>query len=76
MKSLSEIRNDKKITQQKLGRILGVTSQAVANYECGKRTPNIVFARKYAKALGISLDELAESFEIFCKKTKKFNSYN
>lgn len=71
MKTLRELRKAKSMTQQKLGEMLGVTSQAIANFENAKRTPDVIFAKKYAKALGVSLEELVESFEV---KQKKFNS--
>jgi len=59
MSALAEIRKSKGLTQKRLGEILNVSSQAIANYECGKRKNQLEFAQKYAHALNITLDEFA-----------------
>ena len=63
MKTLRKLRKEKGLTQQKLGKLLGVTSQAIANFECGKRFGQLKFIKAYADILGISLDEFAEIVE-------------
>lgn len=60
MKTLKDLRKEKGLSQQQLGKILNVTSQAIANYETGKRKNQLDFLQNYAKALDITLDEFAE----------------
>ncbi|MBQ8443739.1 MAG: helix-turn-helix transcriptional regulator [Clostridia bacterium] len=63
MKTLRELRKEKNLTQKELAQMLNVTSQAIANFENGTRAPNLLFAKKYAKVFGVSLDEFVEGFE-------------
>lgn len=63
IKTLKELRKQKGLSQKALGEILNVSGQAIANYECGKRINQLMFARKYAQALGITLDEFALALE-------------
>lgn len=60
--TLRELRKQTRKTQAELGKELGVTGQAIANYENGKRTPTIIFACSYAKALGVSLEQFASIY--------------
>ena len=61
--NLRDLRKQNKKTQAELGQELGITGQAIANYENGTRTPSILFALKYAKALGVSIDIFAKCYE-------------
>lgn len=60
---LRELRVAKGLTQAELGERLGVTQQAVANYEAGN--DRLTAARLYqaAKALGVGVGELFEGIE-------------
>ena len=58
--TLRELRKKKNLSQKQLGKILNVTSQAIGNYEKGKRFSQVLFAEEYSKALGITLEELIE----------------
>ncbi len=51
-KQIKEAREQNKMTQSQLGRILGYTSVAVTNYEKGKRKISIDDLEKIAKVLG------------------------
>lgn len=63
MDDLRTLRKQKGLSQQQLGKILNVTSQAIANYEIGKRKNQLDFIKKYADALDITLDEFAEALK-------------
>jgi len=56
--SLAEARRRAGLSQQKLAEPLGVTRQAVSEWERGFSTPNIHQARKIAAVLGIDLNEI------------------
>ena len=64
--TLKDLRKKKGLSQEQLGKILNVTSQAIANYENGKRQNQLDFVKKYANTLDISLDEF---FEILKQST-------
>lgn len=51
------LRKEKGITQEELGREVGVTAQAVSNWECGG-TPDAELLPKLAEILGVSIDNL------------------
>lgn len=63
MQTLRDLRKKKGLSQKELGKILNVTSQAIANYECGKRQNQLIFIKNYAKALDITLDEFVKALE-------------
>lgn len=46
------------LTQEELGRLLGVTNKAVSKWEVGETMPDIMMLKSLAKALGITVDEL------------------
>ena len=47
-----------KLTQQELGKALGLTSQHISALEQDKRTPSLASLAKIAKELGVSVDYL------------------
>lgn len=55
---VKQIREEKGMTQQTLAEKLYVTRQAVSRWECGARYPDLLTAKKIAKLLDVSLDEL------------------
>ncbi len=55
---LKACREEKGMTQQTLADKLYVTRQAVSRWECGARYPDLITAKRIAKELEISLDEL------------------
>lgn len=55
---IKHIREEKGMTQQTLAEKLYVTRQAVSRWECGARYPDLLTAKKIAKILNVSLDEL------------------
>lgn len=58
--ALKKIREAKHITQLQLGTKLGVTANAISQWESGVRKPNIVLLKKLALALECTTDDLLE----------------
>ncbi|MBD5135145.1 MAG: helix-turn-helix transcriptional regulator [Lachnospiraceae bacterium] len=61
---IKHIREEKGMTQQTLAEKLYVTRQAVSRWECGARYPDLLTAKKIAKILNVSLDELVSGEEL------------
>ena len=61
---IKRIREEKGMTQQTLAEQLYVTRQAVSRWECGARYPDILTAKKIAKILEVSMDELVSGEEL------------
>lgn len=57
-------REESGMTQQSLAEKLYVTRQAVSRWECGARCPDLLTAKKIAKILNVSLDELLSGEEL------------
>ena len=62
-KRIYELRKEKKLTREKLGKIIGTSGAIIGRYERNERTPSVEIARKMAQALGVSLDFLVGSTE-------------
>lgn len=58
MLQLEKIRKERKMTQSKLGKRLGVSPNAVSQYENHKREPNLKLLKQMSIILQCSLDEL------------------
>ncbi|MBI5525802.1 MAG: helix-turn-helix transcriptional regulator [Deltaproteobacteria bacterium] len=56
---IRELRDKLGLTQEQLAERIGVSHQAVQRYEAGKVKLSFAMAQKIAKALGVSLDDLA-----------------
>lgn len=57
-KRISYFRNLKGLTQEELGKKLGVTRQTIASWENNKKVPDIMTGRDIAKALDITMEDL------------------
>ena len=57
-KNVKRLRQNKGITQEQLGEMLGISSQAVSKWENGSALPDITVLPKLADYFGISIDEL------------------
>jgi len=55
---LREIRKAKKLSQNDLAEMLGMTKQMVSSYELNQRSPRLEMVRKYADTLGVPVDYL------------------
>lgn len=51
-------RKELKLTQSQLGKMIGVSDVTIANYENGKREPNVLMIKKLSKALNTNGDYL------------------
>ena len=58
-RNLASARKEKGLTQEDLVKISGVAISQIRRYEADKSSPTLHVAAKLAKALGVSLDELA-----------------
>lgn len=46
------------LTQEELGKKLGISQETISQYESGTRTPNVFMAIKIAKALKTKLEAI------------------
>jgi transcriptional regulator with XRE-family HTH domain len=58
MERLAHLRRQRLLTQRELAEQVGVTLQAVQNWEAGKRWPRLPHLRRLCAVLNVSLDEL------------------
>ena len=57
LKTLVELRKDRKMTQSELGNVLGVSQRSVAAYEAGERRPSPEVINKIVACFGITITE-------------------
>ena len=57
-KFIAECRKEKKLTQEKLAEILGVTEKSISNWENGRNMPDLTLFKPLCEALGITINEL------------------
>lgn len=57
-KNLEKLRKDNRVSQAKLGQVLGITQQMVSNYEKESSQPNIELLVKMADFFKVSIDAL------------------
>ena len=63
-KRIKNLRIAKKMTQQELGNIVGLTATGVSYWESGKATPSIEVIEKLSNFFGVSIDFLMGKPEI------------
>ena len=61
--TLASLRLRAGLSQKTLAEQCGWKQPTIARYETGSTIPSVLAAKKIAKAIGISLDELALAFE-------------
>ena len=61
-------RTQNKMTQAKLGKLLGISQQTLAHYENGYAEPNLDIIRKLCSIFNVSADELLEIESLEIKK--------
>lgn len=59
--SLKDIRKSKKITQEQLSKMIGVSQQSISFYEKGTKKPSYKIIVKMSKALCCSVSEIFDS---------------
>ena len=62
-KRLYDIRTEKKLTREKLGKLVGTSGAIIGMYERSERNPSVEVARKIAAALSVSLDFLVGTID-------------
>ncbi len=61
--NIRKIRQQKKLTQEKLARLSDISLNTLTKIESGfAKTPNIKTITKIARALNVSLDKLVENY--------------
>lgn len=73
-KKISQLRKDKKITQQQIADFIGVTKASVSKWETGMTYPDITFLPLLAAFFDCSIDELMGYSELSKKEIE--NIYN
>lgn len=63
-KRIFELRKEKKLTREKLGKLIGTSGAIIGRYERNERMPSVEIARKMAQALDVSLDYLAGNTDL------------
>lgn len=58
---IEAMRKKKRMTQAELAIAVGVTQPSISDYESGKKRPTIDTAKKLARALGCTVDDLLRS---------------
>lgn len=66
---LKELREEKEMTQEELGKLLNITKQAIYTYEKGENEPTMDALVKIADIFDVSLDYL------LCRTKQKENFY-
>lgn len=59
MKTIRELRVERDMTQLELAVATGVTPSTIYNWETGRSIPGVEQFRAVAKALGVSMDDIA-----------------
>lgn len=57
-RNLMELRKRSGLSQEKAAEAVGVTRQAIAKWEAGETTPDVLHCDKLAELYGVSLDDL------------------
>ena len=52
---LKQMRMERKMTLEEMGKVLGTSKQVLSRYENGQRVPKITTAKLYAERLGVEL---------------------
>ena len=55
---IAELRRERKITQEELGRAVGVTRQTIISLESGRYNASLLLAHKLARYFGRSIEEV------------------
>ena len=71
-----QLRKKNSISQEKLADTIGVTRQAVSNWELDEKVPDIENVIKLAEIFGVSLDYLLTNRQLKENKTAFINKYD
>jgi len=67
-KRLTEVRKDKKMSQEEVGKLVSVHGAVIGRYERDEVKPSIEMATQLAEALEVSLDYLVGSTDTLLEK--------
>lgn len=67
-KRLREVRKDKEMSQDEVGKLAGVHGAVIGRYEREEVKPSIEMATQLAEVLGVSLDYLVGSTDVLLEK--------
>lgn len=68
-KRLTEVRKEKKMSQDEVGKLVGVHGAVIGRYERDEVKPSIEVATQLAEALEVSLDYLVGSTDVLLEKS-------
>lgn len=68
-KRLTEVRKDKKMSQDEVGKLVGVHGAVIGRYEREEVKPSIEMATQLAEALEVSLDYLVGATDVLLEKS-------
>ena len=57
-RNLRRLRSEKKLTQEQLANILGVSVQSVSRWECANTLPDVMLLPQIARVYGVTVDDL------------------
>lgn len=70
LKTLSELRSQKNLTQRGLAKILKVIPSTIAMYEIGERNPSLERAKNIAKFFNVPVETISFQNKFFIRKGK------
>lgn len=68
-KRLTEVRKDKKMSQDEVGKLVGVHGAVIGRYERNEVKPSIEMATQLAEAIEVSLDYLVGFTDVLLEKS-------
>lgn len=74
-KKLRDLRKEKRLNQQELGELIGVTKVSICGYEKGTRTPTLETLKKLVDVLNTSIDYLTGK-DLYSKENDIYISKN
>jgi len=68
--NIKRLRQEKRLTQEALANIIGISFQAVSKWECGDAYPDITLLPVIANYFGVTIDELLGNDKIKAEESK------
>ena len=56
--NISKLRIERGITQEQLGRDIGLTASAISNIECGRSVPSVDTLCRFSELFGVKVDSI------------------
>lgn len=56
--NISRLRIERGITQEQLGRDIGLTASAISNIECGRSVPSVDTLCRFSELFGVKVDTI------------------